>query len=118
MIDTICKEIKKTSQIECDVKEIGDYWWKVLSKEFKESHGSSFMPQRKLELHSLNETIIQFQSTAKSDKLVEKQYAYWQKPEIFKDTIPFMQSIDIPVYVLSNIDTDDVMYYTLLNLMV
>jgi 2-haloalkanoic acid dehalogenase type II len=109
VITGICNEIKDTSSIECDTKEIGRYWWKILSKKFIESYGSTFEAQRILELKSLNETIIHFQSDAIGEEIVKKQYEYWQKPGIFKDSVSFIRSIKIPVYVLSNIDTEDVL---------
>ena len=35
-------------------------------------------------------------------------FEHWRKPSIFEDAAIFLQSCDIPYYILSNIDTDDV----------
>jgi 2-haloalkanoic acid dehalogenase type II len=109
IIPIICNEIKVTSSKVCDVKDIGGYWWKVFSEMFRESYGKTFETQRTLGLKSLNETIHHFQSSAIGEEIIKKQFSHWQKPEIFDDSIKFLRIIDIPVYILSNIDTDDVL---------
>ncbi|WP_256984636.1 MULTISPECIES: HAD family hydrolase [Paenibacillus] len=43
-----------------------------------------------------------------AESLNQEQLAHWRKPGIFADSIPFLHSLEIPIYLLSNIDTDDV----------
>jgi 2-haloalkanoic acid dehalogenase type II len=109
IIPIICNEIKDESKIECDIKDIGGYWWKVFSKMFRDSYGKNFETQRTLGLKSLNKTILHFQSSAIGEKIIEKQFSHWQEPGIFNESINFLNFVDVPVYVLSNIDTEDIL---------
>ncbi|NUU79835.1 HAD family hydrolase [Paenibacillus xylanilyticus] len=108
ILPVIYEQVQSTARVECTADEIGDYWWKAFSEMFYASHGSQFTTQRVLNVQSLAETIRHFQSDAVAALLNQEQLAHWRNPGIFEDSIPFLQSVEIPVYILSNIDTDDV----------
>lgn len=108
IIPVICNEIKESSKIECDWKDISRYWWNVFSKMFSESYGDNFITQRELGLISLRETIVHFHSNVNGDMIIEKQFSHWQKPNIFSDSKPFIEAMDLPIYILSNIDSNDI----------
>lgn len=108
IIPFICKEIQETAKVDCEVREIGKYWWGVFSHMFQNSYGDAFRPQRELGLQSLRETIAKFQASCVAEELIQKQFDHWQKPQIFADTIPFLNDIaGYQVYILSNIDSAD-----------
>lgn len=109
IIPIICNEVKEEARIKCDVQDIGRYWWKEFSQMCKESYGTNFETQRSIGIKSLDKTILHFESSAIGKKIIEKQFLHWQKPKIFDDSINFFSTIDIPLYVLSNIDTEDVL---------
>lgn len=44
IIPLICKEIQENSMEECEVSDIGRYWWKMFSSMFKNSYGETLNP--------------------------------------------------------------------------
>jgi 2-haloacid dehalogenase/putative hydrolase of the HAD superfamily len=113
IIPLICEQIKAGSNVECHIKDIGKYWWQVFSRMFQNSFGESFKTQRELGIASLTETIIHFNSNCIADEIIKPQFAHWMKPRMFQDTLPFIQEFKgVPLYILSNIDTSDVIAAT------
>jgi 2-haloalkanoic acid dehalogenase type II len=108
IIPVICDRIQKTAAVECTIPDIGKYWWVSFSRMFHDSYGNTFETQRTLGLKSLGETIRYFNSTGNAEEIIETQFNHWQKPKIFDDSITFLNELDLPVYILSNIDTKDV----------
>lgn len=108
IIPQICAQIQQDAEIECTLDEIGKRWWQIFSQMIHDSYGAKFETQRTIGLTSLHETITYFKSKAVALKIIEHQFNHWQKPEIFKDSKPFLDALEIPVYILSNIDTADV----------
>ena len=88
---------------------IGTYWWHIFQESYMNSFGDGFKTQRELEIKSLEMTLKKFGSNASADELSKKMFEYWRKPPIFKDAANFLALCDIPYYIVSNIDTDDVM---------
>ncbi|WFA87636.1 HAD family hydrolase [Paenibacillus amylolyticus] len=109
IIPLICKEIQENSMEECEVSDIGRYWWKIFSSMFKNSYGETFKSQRELGILSLSETISKYRSNCDVNEIIQKQFDHWSEPKIFSDTIPFLETLQgYEVYILSNIDTADV----------
>ncbi|MBH5317646.1 HAD family hydrolase [Paenibacillus sp. GSMTC-2017] len=109
ILPPIYEQIRAASLKECTLAEIGHYWWNSFSNMFGNSYGQSFKLQRTLGVESLRETILHFNSSIVAEEIIQKQFEHWQKPAIFADSIDFLQSCTIPIYILSNIDSDDVM---------
>ena len=84
---------------------IGGFWW----ERFKASEGDGFRTQRELEYISLKETIERFGSAADAEELSKVMFDYWVKPDIFPDTREFLDKCPVPVWIVSNIDTADVL---------
>lgn len=72
------------------------------------SFGNNFKPQKELEIESLEMTLEKFESNASANELSQKMFEHWRKPPIFEDAANFLKSCDIPYYIVSNINTDDV----------
>ncbi|MCA0757927.1 HAD family hydrolase [Paenibacillus sp. N4] len=109
MIPIVCEHVRSSSKTICEVKDIGDYWWKVLSAAFRNSYGDTFKTQRNLGISSLSETIQNYNSSCVAEDIIQIQFDHWQKPEIFDDTKPFLQSLHgLTTVILSNIDTKDI----------
>ncbi|MEK5475731.1 HAD family hydrolase [Paenibacillus sp. FSL R5-0407] len=109
IIPLICDEIRASSSVSCENGQIGGYWWQRFSSVFRQSYGDSFLPQREIGIRSLTDTINNFQANGVAEQLIQKQFDHWIKPEIYEDTIPFLQFLqETPVYILSNIDTEDI----------
>ena len=107
--------IKKITDIICksgrveDPSEVDTFWWKDFQTMFMNSFGESFETQRALEERSLVHTLEHFGSDADAKELSNMMFAHWVKPPIFEDSKEFFEKSPLPVYVVSNIDTSDVL---------
>ena len=107
--------IKKITQIICDTGKVDDpsevdsFWWKDFQTMFMNSHGETFETQRSLEEKSLVHTLARFGSDADAKELSNMMFAHWIKPPIFEDSKAFFENSPLPVYVVSNIDTSDIL---------
>ena len=102
--DIICK----TGRVE-DPSEINAFWWKDFQTMFTNSFGETFETQRVLEERSLVHTLEHFGSDAEAKELSNMMFAHWIKPPIFEDAKVFFENSPLPVYVVSNIDTSDIL---------
>lgn len=89
--------------------EIGSFWWNDFQKMFTNSYGYNFETQRVLEQKSLEHTLAKFSSSANAEELSNYMFEHWVKPPIFDDSKPFFENSPIPIYIVSNIDTADIM---------
>ncbi|CAM3097073.1 HAD family hydrolase [Paenibacillus lupini] len=109
ILPPIYEEIRQSSSVDCDAREIGQYWWKSLSSLFSVSYGDAFKSQRELGLQSLTETIEYFQSGSSAKQLIGQQFEHWMRPELYEDTLSFLTTFShLPIFILSNIDTADI----------
>lgn len=109
IISAICDEIKGSAKRDCTIEGIGHYWGNAFAARFRSSCGESFRTQRELALQSLEQTIDFFESSCIAEECIRKQFDYWKKPGIYADSKPFLDRLPIPAYILSNIDTHDVL---------
>lgn len=108
VISEITQLIYDTGKAE-DKSRIDGYWWKEFQTSFLNAYGDDFQTQRVLEHASLEKTIAHFQSAADAKALSEQMFAYWQKPPIFPESKAFLEACQVPVYVVSNIDREDIL---------
>ena len=102
--DIICK----TGRVD-DSSEVDAFWWKDFQTMFTNSFGETFETQRVLEEKSLVHTLERFGSDADAKELSNMMFEHWIKPPIFEDSKEFFEKSPLPVYVVSNIDTSDVL---------
>ena len=107
VIKKITDIIQKTGVVE-DRSEIDSFWWKDFQNMFQNSYGDTFETQRALEERSLEHTLAEFQSTADVKELSNLMFEHWVKPPIFEDSKEFFEKSMLPIYIVSNIDTDDI----------
>lgn len=91
-----------------DPKEIAAYWWMEFRQLFENSYGANFKTQRELETISIQKTLQHFQCHDIDSSVGELLFTYAVKPELFEDTTVFLAHIPLPVCVVSNIDTADI----------
>lgn len=108
MIDAICQEIMATGAGE-NSNQIARYWWETFQTACQNSYGTSFQTQRALEQASLEQTIRHFKSTADSQALSQLLFQHWQSPPAFEDSHEFLNKCPVPVYIVSNIDRNDIL---------
>ena len=107
VIKKITDIIQKTGVVK-DKSEVDSYWWKDFQTMFQNSYGDTFETQRALEEKSLEHTLVKFQSTANAKELSNLMFEHWIKPPIFEDSKEFFEKSPVPIYIVSNIDTDDI----------
>lgn len=108
VIKEITAIIMKTGKVD-DKSQIGTFWWNEFQTMFMNSYGSAFEKQRTLEYKSLEKTLTRFQSDASAAELSEKMFAHWVKPPIFDESKEFFETCPVPIFIISNIDTADIM---------
>lgn len=107
--------IKEITDIICSAgkvenkKDVDAFWWNDFQTMFTNSFGEAFETQRELERKSLVHTLEKFHSAEDADKLSNLMFEHWVKPPIFEDTKEFFERSPIPIYIVSNIDTADIM---------
>jgi 2-haloalkanoic acid dehalogenase type II len=109
IIPVICEQIRASTDLNCEIKDIGSYWWNVFSAAFRKSYGDAFQTQRSLGISSLSETIQSYNSSCIAEEIIKIQFEHWQKPKIYEDTKPFLKSLrGLNTLILSNIDIEDI----------
>jgi len=108
VVRQISREISDTGNVQ-DPSEIGSYWWNAFQTAFLAAYGDHFETQRKLEYQSLNKTIEYFHSSADAGRLSRLMFEHWIKPPIFNEAEPFFERCPVPIYIVSNIDRDDIL---------
>lgn len=108
VIKEINQSIMETGKAD-DKSQIGAFWWNEFQTMFMNSYGSAFERQRTLEYKALEKTLMRFQSDANPAVLSERMFAHWVKPPIFGESKEFFEACPVPVYIVSNIDTADIM---------
>ena len=108
VIKVITQMIKDTGD-GSDTSDIDSFWWNDFQTMFFNSFGDVFETQRELERKSLDHTIERFSSSADAIKLSDMMFEHWMKPPIFEESKEFFSKSSIPVYIVSNIDTSDIM---------
>ena len=108
VIKRVSQEIFDTGKVK-DKSEIGAYWWNEFQTAFNSAYGDSFKTQRELEYQSLSKTIQHFESSADVAVLSDLMFAHWVKPPIFEEAKQFLESCPVPVYIVSNIDREDIL---------
>lgn len=93
-----------------NTSEIGSFWWNDFQQMFLNSYGDTFETQRELERKSLQHTLSRFGCDPdKADELGNMMFAHWVRPPIFPDSKEFLAGSPLPVYIISNIDTSDIL---------
>lgn len=108
VIKQVSQEIFDTGKVN-DKSEIGSYWWNEFQTAFISAYGENFQTQRELEYQSLNKTIQYFNSSADAEALSNLMFEHWVKPPIFEEAKQFFEISPVPIYVVSNIDRDDIL---------
>ena len=102
--DIICK----TGRVE-DPSEVDSFWWMDFQTMFMNSFDETFETQRTLEEKSLVHTLERFGSDVDAKELSNMMFAHWIKPPIFDDSKEFFDKSPLPVFIVSNIDTSDIL---------
>ena len=108
VIKQVSQEIFDTGKVN-DKSEIGSYWWNEFQTAFTSAYGENFQTQRELEYQSLDKTIQYFNSSADAEALSNLMFEHWVNPPIFEESKQFFEISPVPIYIVSNIDRDDIL---------
>lgn len=108
VVKKITKVIQETGSAD-NGSIIGNFWWNEFQTMFMNAHGITFETQRELEYKSLEKTLDKFHSNANPAQLSGMMFAHWIKPPIFEESKEFFEVSPVPVYIVSNIDTADIL---------
>lgn len=105
----VLKKISLMVAEECkmDIKEILPLWGKEFTSICAEAYGEKFITQNAAVRKALDNIFDRLGSKRNRDELCQMMYDCWRKPEILEGTREFLENVPVPVYVVSNIDTDD-----------
>ena len=108
IVAKISQTLYETGNAE-SVGEIGSYWWNRFKTLFENAYGENFRTQRDMEIQSLKDTIEHFSSTEDAIKLSDEMFEYWIAPPIFEESKEIFEKCPVPIYIVSNIDRDDIL---------
>lgn len=89
-------------------KDIGTFWWNEFQSMYMNAYGTNFETQRALEYKSVKKVLSEFKSDADPAELSDMMFAHWTKPPIFDESKNFFETCPVPIYIVSNIDTADI----------
>ncbi|UZN03836.1 HAD family hydrolase [Cellulomonas sp. S1-8] len=102
----ICAHVAGLAGVERGV--VAHEWWRRFGEANRAAHGDAFRLQRDLSHETLAETMRHFDVRDDAEALCRPQFAFWRRPPVFADSLPFLQQVGVPVCVVSNIDRADV----------
>ena len=107
-IAAITQKISDYSSNKNLTEEIALYWQSEFRQLFENSHGISFKMQRELETISIQKVFSHFKCENINLDVNELLFSHWIKPDMFEDTMQFLQQNVLPVCIVSNIDRSDI----------
>ena len=107
IINEILHAIAACSPVSSDIEQIGRDWH--FQELCQAAFGENFKTQRDIEKESLITLLSKYQAELDLYPLAERLFAYWQTPHVFEDTALFLQNNTLPVCIVSNIDTHDLL---------
>jgi 2-haloacid dehalogenase/putative hydrolase of the HAD superfamily len=109
IVSSITDNISKKSNIKnINSNDVGQFWWKEFVTLCNVHNGKNFKLQKEIEYISLKSTALKFESDINIENELEKLFEYWKKPMIFSDSMFFLDKIQFPVIIVSNIDRNEI----------
>jgi 2-haloacid dehalogenase/putative hydrolase of the HAD superfamily len=110
IVSSIVDNIASKSNIKnINRNDIGQFWWKEFISLCNVHNGKNFKLKKEIEYISLKDTALKFESNINIENELEKQFYYWKKPSIFSVSIFFLEKIQFPVIIVSNIDRNEIL---------
>lgn len=105
VIAAICDEIAAGSGYLA--RDVSAAWAEGFTSGCAASHDTAFRTQRDIERSSLAEVLARFGHDADADAMCERLFAQWRQPPLYRDAQTFLDTIGLPVCIVSNIDRAD-----------
>jgi 2-haloacid dehalogenase/putative hydrolase of the HAD superfamily len=88
--------------------DVDQFWRKEFVSLCNVHNGENFKLQKEIGYISLKSTALKFESDINVENELEKQFEYWKKPAVFSDSMFFLEKIQFPVIIVSNIDRNEI----------
>ena len=109
IVSSIVDNVVRESNINnINRNDVGQFWWKEFVSLCNIHNGKNFKLQKEIEYISLKNTALKFESEINVENELERQFEYWKKPAIFSDSLFFLERIQFPVIIVSNIDRNEI----------
>ena len=89
-------------------EEINNFWLSTFHNRCDNSSGPSYKKQREIEEITVKSLIDKYKINKQADYFTNKIFSYWENPIPYSDALFMLNNTVIPVYVVSNIDTQDI----------
>ena len=108
LIATAAQEIAVAADRAATPTEVSRVWGRHFADGCARAHGPGFRSQRSIELAAIAETVARFGAAAIDvDTIADRLFEQWTRPAILPDAARFLDRLDLPVVVVSNIDRPD-----------
>lgn len=106
-IADICEQVARALGGRVAAREVESHWGRTFFDMCFTSHGSDFKCQRELAAASLRDTLLHFESKLDPAQLIAAQWLHWTQPALFFESADVLAKCNMPICVVSNIDSDD-----------
>ncbi len=90
-----------------DAGAIAADWARRFAAGCAASYGDAFCTQREIELASLRELLAGHGRDLDAEALSQELFDYWVRPEPIAGAAEFLDALDVPLCIVSNIDSAD-----------
>lgn len=107
VIHAICEEVAASAPDGVTARDVGARWSARFKRTCERAFGPDYRTQRAIGLTTLAEVVEHVGSHAVPAALITSQHAYWRSPDLCDDTVDFLDLLDLPVCIVSDIDRND-----------
>jgi 2-haloacid dehalogenase/putative hydrolase of the HAD superfamily len=108
LIAAAAQEIAAASPRDATAADVSGVWGAHFASGCGRAHGPNFLSQREIERAALRATVEGFGAAGMDvDAIADRLFRHWRAPSLFPDAARFLDAIDVPVVVVSNIDRPD-----------
>ncbi len=106
VISRTCVAIAATARAAVSPSEVASRWRTLFVAECQGT-GDAFVSQRQAAQRSLGRVLDDLGSRQQANGFIEAQVEFWRAPPLFPETKAFLEEVDVPTCLLSNIDRCD-----------
>jgi 2-haloacid dehalogenase/putative hydrolase of the HAD superfamily len=107
-VEQTCSCVVEDLGLQMSATELATAWGHRFFKAIEHANGEAFCTLFELEVETLKQTLGDRTNGADLSKYASLLKSYWQRPKLAPHVHETLASIDVPVCVVSNADTEDV----------
>jgi 2-haloacid dehalogenase len=104
IVAAICAEVAACAGVSVTAEQVGIAWWQAFQAAMA---APVFRTQRQIAVDSLAAVAERFACRGDPARWCARQFAYWRLPPMRAGSQAFLESCDLPICVVSNIDRAD-----------